>query len=169
MRTSIAPAYDKATAVLLATQLTVDNTHVDGNSHVNVRHIYGHGVAGAEVLSEHAGIDDDYRARRSMGTFAAEHHIRYMAEIHQGALIGSRPLWIGRSERSAHMLVFITNETMRNVSAVLELLIVNMDLSTRKPLPFPAPVATKIDRGIAATSSLSLELPLSGAIGVRRT
>lgn len=134
---------------------------------MNVRHIYAHGVAGADALSELAGVDDRYRATRLMGTFGAEHHITYLAEIHAGDVIASRPLWVGRSARAAHMLVLITNESTRMLAAVLELVIVHMDLRTRRPAPFPSDVAASMDAGIVGTASLAFDLPLCGALQVR--
>ncbi|WP_311208399.1 thioesterase family protein [Aeromicrobium sp. WCS2018Hpa-31] len=161
------PTYDDACVVRVATESSVGPQQTDGNAHMNVRHIYALGVAGADVLSELAGVDDRYRATRSMGTFGAEHHITYLAEIHAGDVVAPRPLWVGRSSRAAHMLVLITNESTRMLAAVLELVIVHVDLGTRRPAPFPADVAASIDAGVAGTASLGFDLPLCGFMQVR--
>ena len=162
------PAYEEVRALPSMLQSRAESQFTDGNAHMNVRHIYAVGVTGADLLAELAGIDDVYRSGRRMGTFAAEHHIRFLSEVREDDCLSVHPLWVDRSERAGHVLVFILNQTTRKVSSILELVVVNVDLDSRASTPFPADVAAEIDRYVARTRALEWPIPTSGAIGVRR-
>ncbi|WP_157538400.1 MULTISPECIES: thioesterase family protein [unclassified Nocardioides] len=168
MRNSPKPSFDDVRALCAIAEGHVAPDLTDGNGHMNVRHIYALGVTGADLLSEQVGIDDEYRSSRRMGTFAAEHHIGFFAELHERDLFSVHPVWIDRSERAAHVLVFVLNQTTRALSSILELVVVNVDLESRSAVALPPDVAAQIDRGIAVSRSISWPLPTSGAMSVRR-
>ncbi|MEH0554021.1 thioesterase family protein [Streptomyces sp. B21-101] len=162
------PSYQEVNALCSVIEDRVGSAFTDGNGHMNVRHIYAYGVAGADLLSEQVGITDTYRSACRMGTFAAEHHIRFFAELREKDSFSVHPLWIDRSERVGHVLVFILNRTTRMLSSVLELVVINMDLNSRSSVPFPPDIAAEIDQRVAATRAIPWPIPTSGAMGVRR-
>lgn len=168
MRSSKRPSYEQVQALPSVAEGTVGPDLTDGNGHMNVRHIYALAVTGADLLSEQLGIDDDYRSARRMGTFAAEHHIRFFAEMHENNAYSVHPAWIDRSERAGHILVFMLNQTTRLLSSILELIVVNVDLDTRSSVNFPPDIVTAMDRVATAMHSTPWPMPTSGAIGVRR-
>jgi acyl-CoA thioester hydrolase len=162
------PAFEDVCVIPSMLQTCAEPRFTDGNAHMNVRRIYAVGVTGADLLAESAGIDDRYRTGRRMGTFAAEHHIRFLSEVREDDGLSVHPLWVDRSERAGHVLVLILNQTTRKVSSILELVVVNVDLDSRSSTPFPPDVAAEIDRYVARTRTLPWPIPTSGAIGVRR-
>ena len=168
MRNTAKPSFDEVNALPCIAEGHVEARSTDGNGHMNVRHIYALGVTGADLLSEHAGIDDEYRSARRMGTFAAEHHIGFFAEMREADAYSVHPLWVDRSERAGHVLVFVLNRSTRKLASILELIVVNMDLGGRASVPFPPDVATEIDRGAATTRAIPWPVPTSGAMSVRR-
>jgi acyl-CoA thioester hydrolase len=168
MKNSLHPTYQALSALWSVLEDRVESVTTDGNGHMNVRHIYAYAVAGADLLAEQVGINDMYRSNRRMGTFAAEHHIRFFAEMRETDRFSVHPLWIDRSERVGHVLVFLLNRTTRMLSSILELVVVNVDLNSRSSVPFPPDIAAEIDRRVAATRTISWPIPTSGAMGVRR-
>lgn len=168
MRQAAKPSYEEVQALRCLAEGRVEPHLTDGNGHMNVRHIYALGVTGADLLSEQLGIDDDYRSIRRMGTFAAEHHIGFFAEMREADSYSVHPLWISRSERAGQVIVFLLNQTTRKLSSILELIVVNMDLARRSPVPFPPDVATEIDGAVAAARAIPWPIPTSGTMGVRR-
>jgi acyl-CoA thioester hydrolase len=168
MKSMTRPSYEQVSALCSVIEDRVAPSSTDGNGHMNVRHIYACGVEGADLLAERVGINDRYRADRRTGIFAAEHHIRFFAELHEDDCFSVHPLWIDRAEKVGHLLVFVLNRTTHELSASLELLVVNVDLDSRSAVAFPADVGAEIDRQIAAAEALPWTPPIGGAMGVRR-
>jgi len=148
---------------------TVDASTTDGNGHMNVRHFYGAAVTAADTMLESVGVDDGYRGIRQMGAFAAEHHIRYLAEMNLGDRYSAHGLWLDRSSRAGHFMVFVLNATTRTLACSLELLVVNVSLTSRKPEPFPADVTARIDAGITVVSRLDWTASISRSMRVRQS
>jgi acyl-CoA thioester hydrolase len=168
MKDSLTPSYLEVSSLDSLTDCQVRSHMTDGNGHMNVRHIYSLGVDGADLLAEQAGIDDGYRSQRRMGIFAVEHNIRFFAEMRENQALSVHPLWIDRSERVGHILVFILNRTTRTVSSILELAVAHVDLNSRSSVPFPQDIGAELDRCIVITRAGPWHIPTSGAVGVRR-
>lgn len=168
MKNSMNPPYQAISALDSVIQRRVESDTTDGNGHMNVRHIYAYAVAGADLLAEQVGINDAYRSNRRMGTFAAEHHIRFFSEMRETNRLSVHPLWVDRSERVGHVLVFLLNRTTCMLSSILELVVVNVDLNSRSSVPFPPDIAAEIDRAVEATRGISWPIPTSGVVGLRR-
>lgn len=168
MQNSLTPSYLEVAALAEVAAGRVGRQTTDGNGHMNVRHIYACAVEGADLLAEQTGMDDRYRSARRMGIFAAEHHIRFFAEMREGDAFSIHPLWVDRAERVGQMIVFMLNRTTESVSSILELAVVHMDLDRRSSVPFPPDIAAELDRRVATTEAISWAMPVSGAVGVRR-
>lgn len=153
--------------VLLEGEVTPD--FIDVNGHMNIRHYLDAGAMAADVLCRQIGIDDDYRASRRLGVFTAEHHIRYFTEMHQGRKFSAHTAFVERSPKAAHLLSFILDRDAEVLSCTVEIVLVGVDMDTRRPAPFAEDVAARMDTLIAETAALDWPLPLSGAMGIRRT
>ena len=145
----------------------VDASVTDDNGHMNVRHYYGSAVTGADTMLEWVGVDDSYRRTRQLGAFAAEHHVRYFAEMGLHDEFSVYGVWLDRSSRAAHFVVFVLNETRRTVACSLELIVVNVSLKSRKPEPFPTCVSAQIDSGIASFDRLDWTASISRSLRLR--
>jgi acyl-CoA thioester hydrolase len=165
--TTPAPSYDQVTGLPVLVEATVDPSFIDLNGHMNVRHYLDHGAHGADALIRDAGIDDDYRAERRLGVFTAEHHIRYFSEMHEGDKFTVHALLMERSTRAAHLIAFVVDRVDEAVACTVEIMLVHVGLDTRRPEPFPADVATRLDEWIAR-SDVQWPVPVCGAIGIRR-
>jgi acyl-CoA thioester hydrolase len=145
----------------------VDAAFIDANGHMNIRHYLDYGAHSAEVICRDIGIDDDYRARRRMGVFTAEHHIRYFAEMHEGDQFSVHTLWTDRSDKVGHVVAMILDRTNAVLACTVEIILVHVGMDTRRPQAFPADVAAGADRWIAAAREVSWTVPLSGSMGIR--
>lgn len=149
-------------------QRSVNADLIDMNGHMNVLHYLDFGSSGADVLVRQVGIDDAYRAQRQLGVFTAEHHLRYHKELreHDEADVYCRVL--DRTEKVVHMMSFVVDRNRHHLSSTLEIVLIHVDLVTRRPLPLPADIATGFDQHIIWSKGLSWPAPVCGAMGVRR-
>lgn len=162
------PAFDD---VLDLPELIVDTVpprFIDGNGHMNVRHYLDYGATGAGVVCERVGIDDGYRARRRMGVFTAEHHVRYTAEMHEGGRFSVHTRVLGRSAKAGHLLSFILDRDHEVLSCTVEILLVHVSMDSRRPVDFPPDVAVGLDEWVAAGRAVAWPAPVCGAMGIRR-
>ena len=167
MSTTPAPSYEQVIGLPALLEATVDPAFIHPNGQFNVRHYLDHGAPGADALIGDAGFDDDYRAQRRLGVFTAEHHIRYFSEMHEGDKFTVHTLLLDRSTRAAHLIAFVVDRVDEAVACTVEIMLVHVSLDTRRPEPFPADVAARLDDWIAR-SDVPWPVPVCGAIGIRR-
>ncbi len=149
-------------------QRSVNADLIDMNGHMNVLHYLDFGSSGADVLVRQVGIDDAYRARRQLGVFTAEHHLRYYNELceHDAADVFCRVL--DRTEEVVHMMSFVVDRNRHRLSSTLEIVLIHVNLVTRRPVAVPSDIATGFDQHITWSKGLSWPAPVCGAMGVRR-
>lgn len=162
------PAYDDVLGLPTLIEDTVPPSFIDVNGHMNVRHYLDYGAIGAGVLCDRVGIDDEYRARRRMGVFTAEHHIRYAAEMHEGSRFSVHTRVLDRSGRAAHLLSFILDRDREVLSCTIEILLVHVGMDSRRPIEFPADIAAGLDAEIATGREADWPAPVCGVMGIRR-
>ncbi|MBM7517975.1 thioesterase family protein [Nocardioides nitrophenolicus] len=162
------PSYEQVGELppLLEGEVVAD--FIDVNGHMNIRHYLDAGAQGADQVCRRIGIDDDYRATRRLGVFTAEHHIRYFSEMHLGEKFSVHTVVVDRSGRAGHLLSFILDRASERLACTVEIILVGVDMDTRRPAEFPADVAAGLDEWVAAARALPWPLPLSGAMGIRR-
>lgn len=162
------PTFDQVMELPTLVEAVVRPDFIDINGHMNVCHYLELNADGTTVVCERVGIDDAYRAKRRMGVFTAEHHIRYYSELHLGEELSVHPVVLDRNEKVVHMMVYLLDRTHRRLSNTLELMLVHVDLDTRRPVPMPAEIAEGFDRFIAEREALPWKAPVCGVMGVRR-
>lgn len=163
-----APTFEQVMELPALREAAVRPEFIDVNGHMNVCHYLELNVDGMTVVSDQVGVDDAYRAERRMGVFTSEHHLRYYSELHLGEKLSVHPIVLDRSEKVVHMMTFLLDRTHRLLSNTLELLLVHVDLDTRRPVPMPAEIAAGFDRFVADGKALSWQAPVCGVVGVRR-
>lgn len=160
--------YHQITELPAQIVMTVPPEFIDENDHMNIGRYLELGGEGLwKRCQSDLGMPENYIAERGLSTFTAEHHIQYFAEVLEGEEVGVHVRLIGRSDKVLHMAALITNRTKEQFACLVEATIVHIDMSTRRPTPFPADVADLIDAGITS-DDLGWPLPLSGSMGVRR-
>jgi len=148
------PSWTEVTQLPTLHRHTVEEPQLDHNKHMNVAHYFTAQIAGVRESLARAGVTEDYVASRGLGTFAAEHHLRYLSELRLGDAYSVRARLLRRSAKVVHLAAFLTNDTAERLANVLEVITVHVDLSSRRATPFPADIAEQLDQAISAGDGL---------------
>lgn len=113
----------------------VEPADLDENGHMNVR-------AYDRVLEEAGtrffydmGWTPDYPAQEAKGFFRVEQHLRYQAELMQGAPLAVGVWVVATDLKRFHLFFQLWNTQTATRAATLEMMMLHMDLTTRRPVP----------------------------------
>ena len=160
------PTYAQLADLTAYAPQAVPTAFEDINGHMNVRHYLGIASEGLDESLVDLGIPQNWPAK-GHACFSAEHHLTYLAELLTGAKISSRVRLLGRSERAAHALVYLLDDSHQRLSFVMEEILLHIDLETRRTAPWPEDIAAALDRQIALQSDLPWEPDVSGSLRLR--
>lgn len=160
------PTYDELAALPPYAVQSVPVAFEDINGHLNIRHYLGIASEGLDDAMLEVGIPKDWLSI-GRAVFSAEHHLAYFHELRTGDRVSVRVRMIGRSERAAHVVVYLVDEGRKHVSYVMEEVFLSIDMETRKTTPWTDEVAAGMDKKIAEHAALDGEPHLSGSISLR--
>ena len=160
------PTYEQLVVLPAYTEQPVPVPFEDANGHLNVRHYTGIASEGLDESLVDVGIPQDWPAH-GHACFSAEHHLTYLAELLTGDRISSRVRLLGRSERAAHALVYLLDDSHQRLSFVMEEILLHIDMGTRRTAPWPEDVAAALDKQVAAQADLPWEPDVSGSMRLR--
>ena len=160
------PSYEQLVDLPAYVQQPVPTAFEDANGHLNVRHYTGIASEGLDESLVESGIPKGWPAQ-GHACFSAEHHLTYLAELRTGDKLSGRVRLLGRSERAAHALVYLLNDSHQQLSFVMEEIFLHIDMETRRTAPWPDDVAAGLDERIAADSGLPWEPDVSGSMQLR--
>ncbi len=160
------PSYEQLVELPAYVEQPVPIAFEDANGHLNVRHYTGIASEGLDESLVGVGVPQMWPAM-GHAVFSAEHHLTYLAEVRTGDRISARVRLLGRSERAAHALVYLLDETHQRLSFVMEEIFLHIDMETRRTAPWPEDVAGRMDEKIADDQALSWEPDISGSLSLR--
>jgi len=160
------PTYDQLVDLPAYTVQPVPVPFEDANGHLNVRHYTGIASEGLDESLVDLGIPQNWPAQ-GHACFSAEHHLTYLAELLTGDRISSRVRLLGRSERAAHALVYLLDDSHQRLSFVMEEILLHIDMETRRTAPWPQDIAAALDEQAALHSALPWQPDLSGSMRLR--
>ena len=160
------PTYEQLVILPAYTEQPVPVPFEDANGHLNVRHYTGIASEGLDESLVDVGIPQNWPAQ-GHACFSAEHHLTYLAELLTGDRISSRVRLLGRSERAAHALVYLLDDSHQRLSFVMEEILLHINMETRRTAPWPEDVAAALDQQIALQSRLPWEPDVSGSLRLR--
>lgn len=160
------PTYDQLAPLPAFAEQPVPMAFEDANGHLNVRHYTGIASEGLDESLVPQGIVHNWPAL-GHACFSAEHHLTYLAEMRTGDRMSVRVRLLGRSERAAHALVYMLDESHQRLSFVMEEIFLHIDMNTRRTAPWPEDVAANLDARIAEDAELPWEPDVSGSMGLR--
>lgn len=163
----IQPTYDDLQSLPVHLPQKVPAAFEDVNGHLNIRHYVGIASEGLDEALADVGIPLQWPQTAGQGVFTAEHHMSYLKELLVGDRLSVRVRMIGRSERAAHVLVFLVDETHQQLSYVMEEIFLHVDMGSRRTTVWPDDVAEAMDKAIAEHEALAWEAPVSGAMSLR--
>jgi len=160
------PTYDQLADLPAYSERRVPVAFEDINGHMNVRHYIGIASEGLDDSLTEVGIPTNW-VDKGFAVFSAEHHLTYVNELLTGDQVSVRVRLVGRSERAIHAVVYLVDETRKQLSYVMEEIFLHIDMTTRKSSPWPADVAALVDARVAEHGKLPFEPTLSGSIALR--
>jgi acyl-CoA thioester hydrolase len=161
------PTYDQLAALPAYAEQPVPIAFEDVNGHLNVRHYTGIASEGLDESLVALGIPQNWPVAAGHACFSAEHHLTYLSELRTGDAMSARVRLLGRSERAAHALVYLLDDTHRRLSYVMEEVFLHIDMETRRTAPWPADVAANLDRRVAEDAALPWPVATSGCLALR--
>ncbi|QZY29230.1 thioesterase family protein [Nocardioides coralli] len=160
------PTYEQLVELPAYVEQPVPIAFEDANGHLNVRHYTGIASEGLDESLVAQGIPQMWPAQ-GHACFSAEHHLTYLSEMRTGDRMSARVRLLGRSERAAHALVYLLDESHQRLSFVMEEIFLHIDMETRRTAPWPEDVAAALDAQIAEDEKLPWEPDVSGSMGLR--
>jgi acyl-CoA thioesterase FadM len=161
------PTYEQLVSLPAYVEQPVPIAFEDINGHLNVRHYIGIASEGLDESLVDCGIPQNWPVSDGHGCFSAEHHCEYFSELRTGTQMSARVLLGARSERAAHALVYLLDDTHQRVSFAMEEIFLHIDMGTRRTAPWPADVAAKLDERVAQDAQLPFAAATSGCLSVR--
>lgn len=161
------PTYDQLAALPAYCEQVVPSAFEDLNGHLNIRHYLGIASEGLDESLIPLGIPQNWPRVAGQAVFSAEHHLTYVTELRTGDRISVRVRLIGRSERAAHAVAYLVDETRQLLSYVMEEIFLHIDMSTRRTSPWPDHVIAALDERVAEQQALPWPADLSGSMTLR--
>ncbi|WP_375001773.1 thioesterase family protein [Aeromicrobium sp. CTD01-1L150] len=161
------PTVDEVRELPAVRTTVVPQSYLDENDHMNIGRYFEEASTG---LWEHAielGLGEDYIDGRGLSTFTAEHHITYLNELRLGDQLSVHVRLLERSDKVLHEMAFVVDDTHDRLACLFESTLVHVDMSARRPTPFPDDIAAVLDAEITRCSR-DWAAPVCGAMGVRR-
>jgi acyl-CoA thioester hydrolase len=155
---------EKITALTPIYRLTIPDTYLDENGHMNIRwylHIFDD--AGYPLVDSF-GLTPEFHHQHGTGGFDLEHHIHYLKEVHAGDAVVVYPRLIARSAKRIHYMLFMVNETHGTLASTFECINSFADLTVRRTAPYPDEIAAKIDALLVQHSALDWQAPICGVM-----
>ena len=164
--TAAHPSYEQVVGLPPYTEQPVPVPFEDANGHLNVRHYTGIASEGLDASLADLGIPQNWPAQ-GHACFSAEHHLTYLAELLTGSRLSSRVRLLGRSERAAHVLVYLLDDSHQRVSFVMEEIFLHIDMESRRTAPWPEDIAKALDEQVEVMEALAWEPDVSGSLHLR--
>ena len=145
-------------------KMTIPESFLDENRHVNVQY-YAHLVErGLGEVFRRVGLGERYAAADKIGNFALEQHIRYLAEILFNDQVAVHIRLVELSPKRAYFIGFLVNESRAELSATVEVVMMNVDIARRRGAPFPSAAKEQLDALLAKHQKLPWPAPVCGVM-----
>ncbi|GAA4086872.1 thioesterase family protein [Nocardioides kongjuensis] len=164
---STQPTYDQLVTLPAFAVQPVPSAFEDSNGFLNVRHYLGIGSEGLDESLYDIGIPFNWPVLSGFACLSAEHHLTYLHELRTGDDMSVRVRLLGRSERAAHALVFVLDDTNKRVACVFEEIFLCVEIADRKTAPWPADIAAGLDKRVAEHADIEWEPVTSGCLKLR--
>jgi len=124
---------------------TVSADWVDYNGHMNVAYyvlIFDHAT---DALLDFLKLDAAYREHMGGSVFVVESHLTYEREVMGGVAVSVTTQILGSDAKRLHLFHRMFETGSEQIVATNELMILHMNMNTRRVAPFPEFAATRIN------------------------
>ena len=145
-------------------QLTIPADFLDENNHVNVQYYLHIVERGLVRVFENVGLGEVYAEADKFGNFALEQHIRYFAELLVEDQVSVFIRLIALSAKRGYFMGFLVNESRDQLAAIVEIVMMNVDMNTRRGAPFPADAYAQLKELLTRHGQLPWAAPVCGVM-----
>lgn len=149
-------------------ELTVPPEWADYNGHMNVGYYVVAFDKASDAVLEHLGLGESYRFTEEASVFVLEAHVTYDREVHPGDRLRFTTQFLDHDSKRLHLFHRMYHATDGYLAATNELMIMHMDLKTRRSAPFPAKAESRIAELQQAHEILPRPEAAGRVIGIRR-
>ena len=118
-------------------ELTVQPDWIDYNGHMNVGYYVVAFDKATDALLDHLGLGAAYRHEHNGSVFVLEAHVTYDHEVGSGDRLLFRTQILDHDAKRVHIFHRMYHAEDRYLAATNELMIMHVDLKTRRSAPFP--------------------------------
>jgi acyl-CoA thioester hydrolase len=127
---------------------------IDENGHMNMAYYVVVFDGAIDHLWPAVGLGETYRRSTQHGTFAVEAHIHYRAELLLGDRVHVTTQILGADEKRIHLAHEMTRDDTGAVVAQQEVMLLHVNLVTRRVVPFLPEAADLVAAGAQAHAAL---------------
>src|SRR5699024_5236100 len=113
------------------------------------------------------GLDAEAREKYAYSLYVLETHLCYLQEVLEGEKLTVRLQLLDSDEKRTHVIFLMENEKNELV-ATSEQMLMGMDMTIKRPAPFPKPVAAYIEQMAEEQKDLEAPKQAGSKIGIRR-
>ncbi|MBC8129210.1 MAG: thioesterase family protein [Rhizobiaceae bacterium] len=117
---------------------------IDFNGHLNLAYYHVLFDRGADEHFPTLGLGAEYARARGMTTYAAENHVCYVREVHEGDTVFVTGRIVDYDEKRLHVWQELYHADGW-LSATLEGLVLSIDMSGPKVAPWPVDILARIE------------------------
>lgn len=141
---------------------------IDFNGHLNMAYYMVLFDQSLDWHFEKLGMGPDYITHRNLSTFAVEAKITYMKELLFGDEVQATMQVLDISDKAIHYGCELFRVSDGALIAAMEALTLHMDMSVRRPIPFPADILSTIQALITSQAGIVIPERYGKAVAIRR-
>ncbi len=142
---------------------------IDFNGHMNVGYYsFAFDAAIDGFLGGEIGVGPGYAARLKMGPYTLQSHLHYLGELLEGASFHIEVQVLDQDAKRVHVFMRMIADADGSVAATAEQVLMNVDLVTRRSVPYPNWAQARLQAVAAAHAGLARPAQAGAAIGIRR-
>lgn len=149
-------------------RISVQPEWIDYNGHMNVGYYLVAFDRASDALCDHLGCGEDYRRRESGSVFVVEAHVTYDREVREGDPLAFDTQVLDVDEKRLHLIHFMRHADEGFLAATNELMMVHVDMDSRRSAPFPPLVRDRAKALLEAHRNLPRPPQVGRIIGIRR-
>lgn len=149
-------------------ELTVQPDWVDYNGHMNVGYYVVAFDKATDALLGHLGLGASYRHEHDASVFVLEAHVTYDREVGPGDGLRFTTQILDHDAKRMHVFHRMYHAENHYLAATNELMIMHVDLITRRSAPFPADALERLQELKREHDALSSPEAAGRTIAIRR-
>ena len=136
----------------------------DRNEHVNIRYLVAVFDDAGDAFYPTVGLGDASHRSRESGTMDLEHHTHFVREVCPGDRLAVYLRIVGVGTKRFHYVMFLVNQSTREVASIFECVNTFVDLARRKSAPWPDDVRSALLSVLEGHGALSWPAPVCGSM-----